>query len=92
MNEITDKKEMAGLLDDLVKDNVSKNRKTDDFMVFSLEAVGLYPANDIDICSELIANRFVRCGLKVDGVDYGWVATYVASCCTPKEIKERGLQ
>ena len=89
--EVISSEEMCGFLDMLVVDARNRNTDTEDWMVLSLDAVGLFPALDIQKCSELVAKRVANSNLNFEGVCYKWAAKYVALGMSENEVVRKEL-
>ena len=96
-NELTDEyevissEEMCGFMDILVEDARKEGKETRNWVILSLDAVGLYPALNIKQCSKVVAERVASSDMKIEGIDFKWAATYVALAMDENDVTRKGL-
>ena len=57
--ETSSSEELAGIMDNLVEEQIMENRDNSDLMVLSLDANALYSSVDIENTSRIVAKRVV---------------------------------
>ena len=83
--------DLLSLIDSMAGKIRDDNLEMDDLFIGSLDVEALYPSLEINQCSKLCGEMVSESGLKFEGVDWVWVAKYVALCWTREEVNRREL-
>merc|ERR1712112_324577 len=80
--------DLLSMVDNAVKRALELGYPPGEIFIGSLDVKALYQSLDIAKTSKICAKIFANSGVKIGGIDWGWVTTYIGLTHTEDEIRE----